>query len=532
MPPSTRPRTWFDDGELLADLRPPRRDSHREPEPGARRRARALPPRRRSGRRSSDWASAGRSGRTRRRRAVRCCSRERIEDPALPTVLGYGHGDVVAGHDGQWRDGRSPWALTRAAGAGTGAAPRTTRASTRSTSRRSGRVLAARGRLGFNAKLLLEMGEEVGSPGLRAVCEARADVAARRRADRLRRPAAALGPADDLPRLARRAQLRSRRRPARGRPPLGQLGRAARQPRDVLAQRHRVAGRRARPIRVHALRPAPHPRSVRRALADIEPGEPDGPAIDADWGEPGLTPAERVFGWNALEVLAFRTGNPERAGERDPAARERASASCASSPAATGGRSCPRCARHLDRAAASRGSRSRQARCRARWRRRGSIRTTRGCAGPRRRSRRPPARDRRSCRTSAGRCPTTASPRRSACRRSGCRIPMPACSQHAPDEHLLAPSRARALRIMTGLFWDLGVPGSAPVRQGGSTDRREKAVQCACVERVRPQRARRDGIRRPRARRLSPTAVDGAPLADSRTSVGSCRNRSAIDGDA
>ena len=31
-----------------------------------------------------------------------------------------------------------------------------------------GRVLAARGRLGFNAKLLLEMGEEVGSPGLRA----------------------------------------------------------------------------------------------------------------------------------------------------------------------------------------------------------------------------------------------------------------------------------------------------------------------------------------------------------------------------
>ena len=54
------------------------------------------------------------------------------------------------------------------------------------------------------------------------------------------------------------------------------------------------------------------PQSVRRALAEIEPGEPDGPAIDANWGEPGLTPAERVFGWNALEVLAFRTGNPDR----------------------------------------------------------------------------------------------------------------------------------------------------------------------------------------------------------------------------
>jgi acetylornithine deacetylase/succinyl-diaminopimelate desuccinylase-like protein len=33
------------------------------------------------------------------------------------------------------------------------------------------RVLAARGRLGFNVKLLIEMGEEVGSPGLRQVCE-------------------------------------------------------------------------------------------------------------------------------------------------------------------------------------------------------------------------------------------------------------------------------------------------------------------------------------------------------------------------
>src|SRR4029453_17227914 len=65
-------------------------------------------------------------------------------------------------------------------------------------------------------------------------------------------------------------------------------------------------------ILVPALRPTSIPQGVRRALAVIEPGEPDGPAIDADWGEPGLTPAERVFGWNALEVLAFRTGNPER----------------------------------------------------------------------------------------------------------------------------------------------------------------------------------------------------------------------------
>ena len=33
------------------------------------------------------------------------------------------------------------------------------------------------------------------------------------------------------------------------------------------------------------------------------------------------------------------------------------------------------------------------------------------------------------------------------------------CSQHAPNEHLLAPIAREALRLMTGLFWDLGESG-------------------------------------------------------------------------
>ncbi|HEY3733604.1 MAG TPA: hypothetical protein VGL63_06785 [Streptosporangiaceae bacterium] len=32
----------------------------------------------------------------------------------------------------------------------------------------------------------------------------------------------------------------------------------------------------------------------------------------------------------------------------------------------------------------------------------------------------------------------------------------PACAQHAPDEHLLAPLARQALQLMAGLFWDLG----------------------------------------------------------------------------
>ncbi|MGE8201927.1 MAG: M20 peptidase family dipeptidase, partial [Variovorax sp.] len=36
----------------------------------------------------------------------------RIEAPALPTVMTYGHGDVVSGQDAQWEEGLAPWALT------------------------------------------------------------------------------------------------------------------------------------------------------------------------------------------------------------------------------------------------------------------------------------------------------------------------------------------------------------------------------------------------------------------------------------
>ena len=37
----------------------------------------------------------------------------RMEDPALPTVLGYGHGDVVRGMEEQWTKGQGPWVVAR-----------------------------------------------------------------------------------------------------------------------------------------------------------------------------------------------------------------------------------------------------------------------------------------------------------------------------------------------------------------------------------------------------------------------------------
>jgi len=46
-------------------------------------------------------------------------------------------------------------------------------------------------------------------------------------------------------------------------------------------------------------------------LADcaLETG-PGSPVIDPNWGEPGLTGPEKVYGWCSFEILAMEAGNP------------------------------------------------------------------------------------------------------------------------------------------------------------------------------------------------------------------------------
>jgi hypothetical protein len=41
---------------------------------------------------------------------------ERIENPARPTVFGYGHGDVICGFEGSWKPGIAPWKLVESEG--------------------------------------------------------------------------------------------------------------------------------------------------------------------------------------------------------------------------------------------------------------------------------------------------------------------------------------------------------------------------------------------------------------------------------
>src|SRR5258707_6217062 len=99
---------------------------------------------------------------------------ERIEDADLLTVLIYGHGDTVRGLDDLWRPGLSPWVLTVEG-------PRIYGRGTADNKGQHGINIAALAaalaerehsgaRLGFNTKILIEMGEEVGSVGLRELC--------------------------------------------------------------------------------------------------------------------------------------------------------------------------------------------------------------------------------------------------------------------------------------------------------------------------------------------------------------------------
>ena len=94
------------------------------------------------------------------------------EDASLPTVLTYGHGDVVDGMEGEWRDNLDPWRTTtkgeRVYGRGT--ADNKGQHSINMSALRMVRE-ARGGKLGFNAKFLIETGEEIGSPDLRQVCE-------------------------------------------------------------------------------------------------------------------------------------------------------------------------------------------------------------------------------------------------------------------------------------------------------------------------------------------------------------------------
>jgi len=232
---------------------------------------------------------------------------EHQESASAPTVLMYGHGDVVDGMEGEWRGGLDPWRTTRIGDRlyGRGTADNKGQHSINIAALRA--VRAARGgRLGFNAKFIVEMGEEIGSPDLNAVCaahrdELKADLFVGSDGPRLSaaRPTIFLGCRGGL-RLHLDVNLRE------GGHHSGNWGGVLANPATILASAIASLVDGHGRLRLDALKPPRLSNQIRAALADVkvEPSA-DEPVLSDNWGEEGLSPAERLYAWNTLEVLAM-----------------------------------------------------------------------------------------------------------------------------------------------------------------------------------------------------------------------------------
>jgi len=235
---------------------------------------------------------------------------QRFEGEDLPTVLTYGHGDTVLAMDNRWREGLTPWQVIQEGDAWYGRGTADNKGQHAINLAALACVLEERRQLGFNVKVLIEMGEEMGSPGLHQFCAAEKDGLA---ADVL---IASDGPRIDPAQPTLFGGSRSvfnfdlRLDLRKGGHHSGNWGGLLANPGIILA--HAIASMvddRGR-ILVDGLRPEGIPDSVKRALAEVAVTGRQGPTIDPDWGEPGLSLAEKVYGWNTLEVLAFECGNP------------------------------------------------------------------------------------------------------------------------------------------------------------------------------------------------------------------------------
>jgi acetylornithine deacetylase/succinyl-diaminopimelate desuccinylase-like protein len=382
---------------------------------------------------------------------------ERLEDPALPTILTYGHGDTVRGLDEQWRAGLSPWTLTEEDGLwyGRGTADNKGQHAINLTALEA--VLAERGgKLGFNLKLVLETAEETGSRGLNAFVAAHKDELA---ADVL---IGSDGPrvAPDVPTIATGTRgtfhfdLVVSLRP--GGVHSGHWGGLTTDPAIVLAHAlTSIMDRHGRILVRDWLCPNGVPATVRGVLDGCEvAGGGEAATIDPDWGEPGLTSAEKIYGWNSFIVLAMLSGRPENpvnAVAPDARAHCQIRYTVDTDPAGFA----PALRRHLDahgfenvrienpgiRMAASRTDPAHP------WVRRvaDSMERTLG-----RRVQIIP--------NSSGGLPGDVF-------MDNLGVPLVwvphsynGCKQHGPDEHLLKATAREGLAAFTGLWWDLGTP--------------------------------------------------------------------------
>ncbi len=383
---------------------------------------------------------------------------ERIESAQLPTILMYGHGDVIRGLEDQWRPGIHPWILKQEGDRyyGRGTADNKGQHSVNMAALET--VIAQRGRLGFNVKFMLETGEELSSPGLREFCEIhrerlKADVLIASDGPRLsaKRPTVYLGSRGCM-NINLTVELRQ------GAHHSGNWGGLLSNPGIVLSHALASIVSRQGKVLVRELLPDYIPESIQNALIDCQPTpEPDEPQIDPEWGEPGLSAAEKLYAWNTFEILAFRTGNPENPVNAIPGL---AMATCqirfVAGTDAT--RFIPILRQHLDqqgfesvklsmaRKSFMQATRLDPDNAWVRWAS-ASIEKTTG--------------------TKPAILPNIGGSLPNDCFAETLGLPTlwiphsyAGCSQHAPNEHALGSILREVLQMMTGLFWDLAEEGA------------------------------------------------------------------------
>jgi acetylornithine deacetylase/succinyl-diaminopimelate desuccinylase-like protein len=382
----------------------------------------------------------------------------RFEGEDLPTVMSYGHADVVRGYDDQWADGLNPWILSQVGERvyGRGTADNKGQHTINIAAMRS--VLEARGRLGFNTVFLFETGEECGSPGLKEFCGTHADLFE-----------ADVFIASDGPRVqpevptvfmgSRGAfnftmtlELRE------GGHHSGNWGGLLANPGIVMANALASMVDQNGQLLVEGWRAEEMSDSVRSAIARLSVGGgANDPKIDLNWGEPGLTPQERVFGTNTFEVLSYVTGNPENPVNAIPP-RAVVHGHLRFVVGTRGADLLPSLRRHLD---------------------------ARGFHGIELKAAGPPMEATRLdpshpwAHWAIASVEQTAGTAVAVLPNLGASLPndvfatvlglptiwvphsYPGCSQHAPNEHVLVPVCRQGLRIMTGLWWSLG-SGATP----------------------------------------------------------------------
>lgn len=384
---------------------------------------------------------------------------ERHEGDDLPTILTYGHGDVIRAQTDQWRDGLQPFQLIEEG----------ERLYGRGTADNKGQhlinlaaldaVLETRGRLGFNCRIVIEMSEETGSAGLPEFFTQHRD---RLTADVL---IASDGPRlqPDVPTMFMGSRggvsfdltldLRE------GAHHSGNWGGLLADPAMILAQALATITDKRGQIQIAEWRPDSLTPKVREALNGLPIDSADGPAINTDWGEEDLTPVERAYGWNSFAILAMKSGVPE-APVNAISAHARAACQLRYVVGTDPEDILPALRRHLD----AHGFEAVQIEPHDR----GFFRATRldpdhpwvtFVAD--------------SLTRSAGRAPhilpnlAGSLPNDSFADILGLpTVWVPhsyrGCSQHAPNEHVLKPVCRDALRLMAGLFWDVGAGDTPP----------------------------------------------------------------------